>query len=274
MITINELLYNRWISQNSRIKFVRHVNANYSVDEVYRNEKEIFLNYQSEQWKPIFHNCEYIVSFIGEGAKRSRFIGVFKVLSHKLGKNGNYYYKIEEESWFEDLKDRVVVDWVSLPRSWHQWMNDKNPKPIIEILPEGMFSRKTFTDYLDFVLDFHELKDVILFPDAYKDWHKMLSAVKWIYLILDKKNWNKYIGSAYNEWNWILGRWREYVKTNGHWNNKKLMQLIELDPSYWNNFQFTLLMTLPMTMTKNEVIKREQLYKNKLGTRIFWLNEN
>ena len=101
----------------------------------------------------------------------------------------------------------------------------------------------------------------------------MLSAVKGIYLILDKLTGNKYIGSAYRE-NGILGRWGEYVNTNGHGNNKQLKELIEKDNNYARHFQFTILMTLPKTMTATEVIKREALFKQKLGTKSFGLNSN
>lgn len=101
----------------------------------------------------------------------------------------------------------------------------------------------------------------------------MLSAVKGIYLILDKSTGNKYIGSAYRE-NGILGRWVEYADTNGHGNNKQLKALIEKDFKYARHFQFTILMTLPKTMTATEVIKREVLFKQKLGTKSFGLNSN
>ncbi len=101
----------------------------------------------------------------------------------------------------------------------------------------------------------------------------MLSVVKGIYLILDKSTGNKYIGSAYRE-NGILGRWEEYVNTNGHGNNKQLKDLLANDKNHARHFQFTILMTLPKTMTAAEVIKREVLFKQKLGTKSFGLNSN
>ena len=101
----------------------------------------------------------------------------------------------------------------------------------------------------------------------------MLSAVKGIYLILDKSTGNKYIGSAYNE-DGIMGRWQEYAITNGHGNNRQLIDLLSIDNSHGRNFQFTVLMTLPKTMTAPEVIKREVLFKQKLGTKSFGLNSN
>lgn len=274
MLTINELLDNRGLSKTAKIKLVRHADKRFPLLDDYKFEIEKFLNYQSEQSKPVFHKCDFIVSFLGEQGRKSRFIGVFKINGYKTLPNKNFYYNISEVSGFDDMKERVIVDWVSLPRAWHQWIHQVDKKPIVEILPAKTFVNKAFTDYLDFVLDFSELKNIINNSDSFREWHLMLSAVKGIYLILDKKTGDKYVGSAYNEGDGILGRWREYVNTNGHGNNKRLKEIITVDENYSKHFQFTILMTLPMTMTKPEVIKREQLFKLKLGTKTFELNEN
>ena len=273
MLTINELLYKRGLPQNAKTKFVRHADIRFPLYDNYKFDIEKFLFYQSEQSKPIFHNCDYIVSFLGDEGKKSRFIGVYKVDGFKIGSNNLFYYNLQEVQGFEDIKERVIVDWVSIPRSWHQWISNVEEKPIIEILPADTFHQKSFSDYLDFILDFSELKEIIKNKDTFKEWHLMLSAVKGIYLILDKSTGNKYIGSAYRE-NGIFGRWEEYVNTNGHGNNKRLKELICSDKNYSRHFQFTILMTLPKTMTAQEVIKREQLFKQKLGSRSFGLNEN
>jgi hypothetical protein len=272
-MTINELLYNCGLPANAKIKLVRHADKRFPLLDDYKFNVDNFLNYQNEQGRPIFHKCDYIISFLGEGGKRSRFIGVYKMNGVKQAANKKYYYDFSEVRGYEDLKERVIIDWVSLPRSWHQWLNKVREKPVIEVLPERTFRNKGFTDYLDFILDFSELKNIINNNDSFKEWHLMLSAVKGVYLILDKTTGNKYIGSAFNETG-ILGRWKVYVKTNGHGNNKKLKALISKDKQYSKNFQFTILMTLPMTMTKIEVIKREQLFKKKLGTKSFGLNSN
>lgn len=273
MLTINELLYKRGLPHNARVKFVRHANIRLPLYENYKFDIEKFLFWQSEQSKPIFHNCDYIVSFLGDEGKRSRFIGVYKVNNFKVGKNKMFYYDLTEVKGFEDIKERVIVDWVSIPRSWHQWISNVEEKPVIEILPVDTFHQKAFSDYLDFILDFSELTEIIKNKVAFREWFLMLSAVKGIYLILDKSTGNKYIGSAYRE-NGIFGRWEEYVNTNGHGNNKRLKELVDNDKNYSRHFQFTILMTLPKTMTAQEVIKREQLFKQKLGSKSFGLNEN
>jgi hypothetical protein len=101
----------------------------------------------------------------------------------------------------------------------------------------------------------------------------MLSVIKGIYLISDTKTGKLYVGSAYGE-EGIWGRWKKYVSTNGHGDNKTLKELIKDDPTHGNNFQFSILMLLPRTITADEAIKKERLFKNKLGTNSFGLNNN
>lgn len=79
MLTINELLYSRGLPKDAKIKFVSHADKRLPVVDDYKFDIEKFLYWQGEQSKPIFHSCEYIISFLGMGGTRSRFIGVFKV---------------------------------------------------------------------------------------------------------------------------------------------------------------------------------------------------
>ncbi len=101
----------------------------------------------------------------------------------------------------------------------------------------------------------------------------MLSVVKGVYLINDSSTGKLYIGSAYGE-DGIWGRWRNYVLTNGHGNNRLLKELIANDAMHGNNFRFSILMLLPRTVTPDEAIKKEILFKTKLGTNSFGLNDN
>ncbi|MCK5407604.1 MAG: GIY-YIG nuclease family protein [Candidatus Krumholzibacteria bacterium] len=100
----------------------------------------------------------------------------------------------------------------------------------------------------------------------------MLSAVCGVYLIVDQNTGKQYVGSAYGE-KGILGRWTNYAKT-GHGGNNQLKKLMEWDPMYAENFNFTILRTLSKTLTQAEIIDYERLYKSKLGTRAFGLNSN
>lgn len=266
MIKIQELLYNRGLTSIDRIKLVRHKSPTYDLYNMYRSDKPSFLHYQSSQHRDVFNNVSHIVSFIGEDGLTSRFVGVFKILSKEVLDNGNLFYQMEEIEGFEDMKERVIIRWKNAI-SWHQWIS--NEMEIIEIKPGLHY--KQFTDYFDFILTFKELKEIV--ENEYSDWKRMLSVTKGIYLIHDIKTGSLYVGSAYGE-KGIWGRWSNYIKSNGHGGNKSLIELCNIDALHPHNFQFSILMLLPSTITADEAIKKEKLFKNKLGTNAFGLNNN
>ncbi len=274
IITIQELLKARGFDANAKVKLVRHKDARQDVYNVYgcktvydlyRHDKTAFMKYQSAQSKPVFHDVDYVVSFVGEDNNRARFIGVFKVIAkkpmdeeHRTDPRDVYYYEMEEMGGFDELKERVIVKWNNAI-AWHQWY--KNEMEVIEISPGLGYQQ--FTDYLDFVLTFDELKGII--NNKYPDWVQMLSGVSGVYVIQDSKSKQLYVGSAYSDEGGIWSRWETYVKTNGHGNNKSLRALVNSDPDYAKNFTFSLLTIMSKDTPHNAVIAKEQLYKRKLG---------
>jgi hypothetical protein len=101
----------------------------------------------------------------------------------------------------------------------------------------------------------------------------MLAAVAGVYLIVDQRTGKQYVGSASGEGG-ILSRWTAYAST-GHGGNKQLMQPLAVAPGYAREaFTFTILHTLPRSMTRTEVLDYESKYKRKLGSRAFGLNSN
>ncbi|MBD3797963.1 MAG: GIY-YIG nuclease family protein [Campylobacterales bacterium] len=268
----------------NKVKAVRHMDSRIDFKKLIRNE--LLEEYQSYQSKNIFHSCDYIASFIADGGTRSLFVGIYKVVQKPMSPDVYtvsdlliecnhtktievYKYALEKITDFEELERRLVIDWGNSTLSWHQWILNSN-KRVIEILPKGFV--KSFTDYLDFILSFSELKEIIENKEANREWHNKLSSVGGIYLIVDTLNGNQYIGSAYGE-NGILGRWTKYVKENMK-ENKALIELVSNNHGYENNFNFSILRTLPKSITDKEVIQIENLYKAKLGTKVFGLNLN
>lgn len=278
MITIQELLYNRGLPQTPRrIKLVRHIDPRFDLRSLYINNRPVFLRYQNCQANDVFKRCDYIVSFVGEENSAARFVGVFKIVDKNVGIqhyeegdisfDANFSYVMEEQPGFSDLIDKVVVNWRN-PRAWHQWID--KPMEVVELSPGLHYS--TFSDYLDIILTFPELREIV--NANYKDWRIALSAVKGVYLITDASTGKLYVGSAYGDGG-IWGRWCDYVKTNGHGGNKSLLPLVEATPDYAvNNFRFSILMLLPKTVTPEEAIRKEQLFKRKLGSNSFGLNNN
>ena len=266
MITIQELLYNRGLDRQASIKLVRHKDRRLDLYNLYRSDREAFLAYQKHQARDVFRDVDYIVSFVGEEGVMARFVGVYKVLGSE-SKNGFFEYSMTEQDGYEDLKERVLIRWEN-PISWHQWI--KNEMEILEISPGLNYKR--FTDYFDLILSFRELQEIV--TCQYSDWRSILSAIKGVYLITDTSSGKLYVGVAYGD-DGIWGRWSEYVYTNGHGNNVSLKELTDKDPEYaLRHFQFSILMLLPKTVTTEMALEKERMYKIKLGTNAFGLNNN
>ena len=179
----------------------------------------------------------------------------------------SWFYQLERVSGFEDLEERVVIDWGQSTRSWHQWITEKE---VVEVLPTGY--ARPFPGYLDFVLNFDELSRIFNHPEANREWQSALSNVAGIYLILQPSTGAQYVGSACGSQG-IYGRWQNYAIT-GHGGNKLLKKICDNGNNMHREFRFSILRTLPKSLTQKEVVEYENFYKNKLGSRAFGLNEN
>ncbi|MBS4022536.1 MAG: GIY-YIG nuclease family protein [Dethiobacter sp.] len=282
-MNLTEILKIRGFDSCSTTKLLRHKdNKTHDLKMLY--ESGMIQTYQSVQSKDIFRDCDYVMSFLGTEASKAKFIGLYRITGitkvanfqvprdfpyPDFFKPEDFYYEMEELDNLDDLKDRMIIDWGNSAIQWQQWLKS-NDKEVVEILPKGYFEK--FPGFLDFTLSFNELKKVIDNPDANREWHRMLGSVAGVYLILDTEEGLQYIGSASGE-RGILGRWEQYAKSQ-HGHNKLLVDLLAEHPERHKSFKFTILQTLPRTLTKKEVIAHEVKYKNKLGTRAFGLNGN
>lgn len=274
-------------ANESRIKLVRHssdvqpdsfIYNKYkgSVYKLYRTDYALFKEWQSEQSDSKMKNVDYLVVFLAEEGCECRFIGVYRNYGPKRAtSNGVSEYAIEEVEGFEGLKDKVVIDWGKGTLSWMQnWQSTKNVRRIDQVNTGDDIPY--FIRYEDVILSFSQLQKVV----EDKEWKSKLESLNCVYMILDKETGKQYVGVTYKDMkpgikNGILGRWTEYAKT-GHGNNKLLVALLaEKGISYADqNFQWTILETLPLNVTPKVAIDRESLYKKKFGTREHGYNEN
>ena len=258
----------------------RHQDPNLDLEALLANGQ--FETYQSYQHRKVFDKCDHVVSLLGEGGTRARLVGVYRVcgrsepgavplppgfLYPQMDISRCYYYQLERDPRFDDLAMRVVVEWGEGTRSWCQWLRERE---VVEVLPKGYV--KEFPGYLDFVLSYREICEIIRNDQANREWHRSLAAVAGIYLITDRTTGSQYVGSAYGA-DGILGRWRLYA-VQPHGGNRLLQELLERDPGRHQEFEFTVLRTLDKTMSRKEVFDIETLYKRKLGSRAFGLNAN
>lgn len=289
IMTIQELLKgrNEEFDASTKVKLVRHTwsrkedldvwgkKYNGSLRDMYRYNRDLFLEWQSGQSESKFKDVEYVVVFIGEYSTTSRFIGVFKNTGHdstQVDSGDGIKFFFEEIPGFELLKDRAVIDWGKATTSWMQdYQYQKNVLCIDSSSPYDN-SMPKFVSYNDVCLNFDELARIIATED--KEWKSKLTAVNCVYMIQDRKNGKQYVGSTYGNGN-IWGRWSVYVKTNGHGDNVKLKEIIDKEPNYAHeNFQWIILETLDCTIQPEDAITRENLYKKKFMTREHGYNMN
>lgn len=282
MLNLHSILLPFGFDPTKPTKLVRHQDRRFDVEQLYRADQ--FEFYQSIQRRPVFRAGDQIVSFLGRPGTHAVFVGVYDVLGVEepldralpdgfLFPNMNtvnlYLYELRLNERFTDLRDRLVIDWGAGTRAWVQQYG-QGEKPVVEVLPQGYV--RQFPGFMDVVLSYDELVKIINNPVPHRDWHRMLGSVAGVYLILDTKTGNQYVGSAYGA-RGLLGRWQTYANTV-HGGNQQLQALVESRPDVARDLQFAILQTLPLTLTAREVVAYEVLHKQKLGTRAHGLNDN
>ena len=276
---VNELLELRGLDPKAKVKMVRH--RDHRLDVVELMHSGLIEFYQACQPKLIFE-CDFVASFIGMPRGRARFLGLYEVMGRKKVSEAkppkdyfleedpdSHFYLLRKVPGYDDLEERVGIDWERGHINWHQWLRPKS-KEVVEILPHGY--ARPFPGYLDFILSYYELRRIIAHPESNREWHEALSGVGGIYLIQNLKDGAQYVGSAYGAQG-ILGRWKDYAG-DGHGGNALLGEICSKHKEAHHAFSYSILQTLSKSLTSKEAIEQENLWKKKLGTRAFGLNAN
>ena len=265
-----------------KVKLIRHSLSDKNFKECYDADK--VYEYTCHQKKDFSKGYEYWVTFISGSGTLAKLHSIYKVgasipdteetipaglpsteASHYNGEHA--IFDLERLDVLEEMEGRLTIDWGQSARMWHQ--KGTTEKPIISIQPE---EKKVFTGFENLVKTYDELKEIVDNPEVYDAWYTALSSVYAVYLIVDTETGKQYVGSAYGK-DGLWGRWSEYIQTH-HGNNKKMKQLICDYPERYHAFQFSILQILPKTVTDEEVIRIESLWKSKLLSIKFGMNDN
>ena len=104
---------------------------------------------------------------------------------------------------------------------------------------------------------------VISYKKTTQQLKRKLENVTGIYILLDRNNGKKYIGSAYGE-NGIWKRWSDYIYSNNGGNK----EMLQLDNDYIrDNFKFTLLERYEIGTELEFIISRENYWKRVMLSR-------
>lgn len=265
-----------------RTKLIRHNMSNEEIATYY--SKGQIETYQTIQRPFRFKNCDTVISFLGTEGTNGIFLGCYKIngftqydtaklptdFSIDLGTDTEcVIFNLEKTDILAEFQNRLVIDWGKGTINWCQ--NGTTEKEILEIRP--VVSEIEFISYDRVLLSYKTLRKIVYNKAAYKEWEDKLSAVAGVYLITDTKTGKHYVGSASGMEGGIWGRWSEYARTK-HGGNKRLVELITADPDYCYNFQYSILEVFPIKRDKHEVLAYEQLYKKKLQSIQFGLNDN
>ncbi|HEH9400964.1 TPA: GIY-YIG nuclease family protein [Aeromonas sobria] len=279
-LTIKSILSIYGVAVDS-LCLVRHGNKEIQVVDVYKDNPVKFNVYSCWQAPGKFGDSRYVAMFAPGRGTSAIFLGVWEVCGITLNKDLNdsdvdtlMHFLPEMKDWvknhdryhlkeFEPTKElslRLIIEWGGATVAWVQ-RKDKN---VLEIKPADCIDE--FLSYDAIRVNYLDLKRAINNKKSNPSWFNALSTVNGIYLIKDLSTGKQYVGSAYGE-NGIWGRWKSYTES-GHGGN---LQLKELDPL---NFEFSILEILTFTMSPENVIARENRWKECLGTRQFGLNCN
>ena len=264
----------------AKVKLIRHALTDKGFKSCY--DKNMVLEYTRQQKSGFSKNYDYWCVFISGKGTLAKLFACYKVgnsvpdtpdvmpkdFPHPEWFQGeNAYFDLEHIDLLKDYEGRLMIDWGNSARMWHQ--KGTTEKPIVAIQAD---EKKVFSGFENLILTYDELKEIVENPTIYEAWHTALSSVNAIYLIVDRETGKQYVGSAYGK-DGLLGRWSCYVNSL-HGNNKLMKELICAYPERYHHFQFSILQILPKTVTDDEVIQTESLYKKKLLTVPFGMNDN
>lgn len=159
--------------------------------------------YQAVQAHDRFTVGGFVASFVVTPPPRSEtlFIGLYKVMSvgrcapgtrealTGIDVAGLYHYEMAYDHRLDEYKERLVVDWGRGTRSWAQRAS-RQPKPVRALRDQ---QELPFPGFGQFCIDVHDL------PGIYPSWQERLREVKGIYVLVDKKTGQQYVGSAKGE---------------------------------------------------------------------------
>jgi len=270
------------LKSEGSVLLIRHRHENLSL----MIKQGLVEEYQKFQSKPAFHKAKHLVVFLASEKNTAIFFGIFKISEILSGKDlpkypealerfvdkqnssKDFYMITEKLDEFEKFKDRLVIDWHATRGFYNDYENVKQ-KELLKILPYNFV--KDFPGLMNICLMYGELKKIIENPESHTEWYESLTRLQAVYLILDSKNGNQYVGTTYGK-DGLWQRWETYVKGDGTGGNAKLIELKGRDPDFATGLQFSILEALSKTQNQKMCTEKESMWMKKLGTRSFGLN--
>lgn len=185
----------------------------------------------------------------------------------------SHSYEIKEQIEYSAYVGRLKVKLEKPSRGRAFYLEHYFDKMIVAEILKQPYSGAYFPGYENINHDFNILTPI--FINEKPDWKSALENVKGVYVIMDKSNGKKYIGSAYGD-SGIWSRWSCYIGTGHGWNDE-LTKIIEQEGYDYakNNFRLALLEYRSMKVDDKIIIERENYWKEVFLSRgKFGYNKN
>lgn len=187
------------------------------------------------------------------------FGGIYRVLS-RSEINDSHSYKVElVEDNSTNLIGRLKVALKRPGRVRSVRLENQYSNMVVSELLKEPYSGEQFCGYERINHDFSQLETII--RSNRPDWKAALENVKGIYLIADKANGKKYVGSAYGD-SGIWARWSCYIGTGHGWNDEPT-KLIESEGIEYarKNFRISFLEYRSAKTEDRIMFERERYWK-------------
>ncbi|OHE06135.1 MAG: hypothetical protein A2513_01290 [Sulfurimonas sp. RIFOXYD12_FULL_33_39] len=200
------------------------------------------------------------------------FGGIYEVIKRDDTPN-NYSYEIKELDEYSSYVGRLKIELEKPSRGRAFYLEHYLNKMLVSEILKKPYSGELFPGYENINHDFKILAPII--KNENSDWKGALKNIKGVYVIIDKLNGKKYIGSAYGD-SGIWSRWRCYIETSHGWNNELTKLIKKEGPNYAiDNFRLSLLEYHPMKVDDKVIIERESFWKEVFLSRgSFGYNKN
>ncbi len=219
-------------------------------------------------------NRRYIFSLIDFYPERDTWLfgGVYEVIA-RSPENYSHSYEVELKEEAAEFIGRLKIKFKRPGRSRSVKLENYYPEMVVSELLREPYSGERFCGYENINHDFSVLETV--FRSNRLDWRAALESVKGVYLIVDKCNGKKYVGSAYGAFG-IWARWECYMGTGHGWNDELTKLIHEEGIEYARkNFRLSLLEYRSARTDDQTIIERENYWKDALLSRTeFGYNRN
>ncbi len=234
--------------------------------DVFIRDREEWKDWNSWRSSKDDFNRQFILSLIDYYPNPGTWLfgGVFEVIA-RGGESHAHSYDVKLDEIGAELIGRLKIRFQRPGRIKSLKLeNYVEQLQIAELLSET-YTGEPFPGYEGINHDFSYLESI--FRANRPDWRAALLNVKGVYVIFDKSNGKKYVGSAYGGAG-IWSRWATYIGT-GHGHNDELTSLIDEHGKEYaqKNFRFCLLEYRPAKTDDRVIIERESFWKVALLSR-------